>query len=171
MGRALHIAAASAALILAGTAPAAAAGPPVESWTEHITNLVEVTTDVHPCTGQPAEITAVMSGVIHFVAQPDGKVHITGMLHGTFTADALPTDGTPDATGMFQSTFGGNGMLLEEGQAVGRATLRFTDNGRVRNADGSTDRWHRNGTSVYDGDGLPRLETFHERLNCSGEPT
>ena len=167
MRRALHIGAAAAALVLAGTAPAGAAGPPVENWTEHVVNQVDVTTDVHPCTGQPAEITAVMSGVIHFTAQPDGNVHIAGMLHGTFTADALPADGTAEASGTFQATFGGNGMLLESGEAVGRATVRFTENGVIRNADGTTDRWHRNGTSVYDGDGLPKLETFRERARCS----
>ena len=167
MRHALPIAAASAALILTGAAPAGAAGPPVESWTEHIANQVDITNDVHPCTGQAAEITTVMSGVIHFVAQPDGNVHITGMLHGTFTADALPADGTQDASGTFQATFGGNGMLLESGEAVGRATLRFTDNGAILNADGSTEQWHRNGTTVYAGNALPKLETFHEGLRCS----
>jgi len=168
MRRALNItAAAVAALFLTGTAAAQAAGPPVESWTAHVVDEVDVTLDVHPCTGQAAELTTVMSGVIHFVAQADGNVHITGTLYGTYSADALPTDGSPDATGSFVATFGGNGLLLEGGEAVGRAVLRFTDFGTINNADGSTDQWRDNGVTVYDGDGLPRLDIFHEALRCS----
>jgi hypothetical protein len=45
-------------------------------------------------------------------------VHFTGILRGTFSADALPTDGIPDATGTFVISFGGNGLLLEEGGAT-----------------------------------------------------
>jgi len=156
-----------AVLFLSGTAAAQAAGPPVEGWTDHIDDQVSVELDVHPCTGQAAELTTVMSGVIHFVAQADGTVHISGTLYGTYSADALPADGIPDATGSFVATFGGNGLLLEEGTVTGRAVLRFTDSGIIHNADGTTDRWHDNGTSVYDGSGLPKLELFHEELHCS----
>jgi len=157
----------SAVLFLSGTAAPRAAGPPAESWTEHIDDEVSTSLEVHPCTGQPAELTTVMSGVIHFVAQADGTVHISGSLHGSYTADALPVDGTPDATGTFAATFGGNGLVLEQGTVTGRAVLRFTDSGIIHNADGTTERWHDNGTSVYDGSGLPKLELFHEQLHCS----
>jgi hypothetical protein len=168
MRRALNITAAMvAAFFLTGTAAAQAAGPPAESWTEHVVDEVDITNDVHPCTGQAAELTTVMSGVIHFVAQADGNVHITGTLHGTYSADALPADGSPDATGTFVATFGGSGLLLEGGEAVGRAVVHFTDSGTIVNADGSTDRWRDNGATVYDGNGLPRLEIFHEVLRCS----
>jgi hypothetical protein len=168
MRRALNITAALvAAFFLTGTAAAQAAGPPIESWTVHVVDEVDVTTDVHPCTGQAAELTAVESGVIHFVAQGDGTVHIAGTLRGTYSADALPTDGTPDATGTFVATFGGNGLLLEGGEAVGKAVVHSSVSGTILNADGSTEGLHRNGVTVYDGDGLPRLDIFHEVLRCS----
>lgn len=168
MRRALTITAATiAAFFLSGTAVAQAAGPPVESWTEHVVNEVDITLDVHPCTGQAAELTTIMSGVIHFVAQADGNVHVTGTLYGTYSADALPTDGSPDATGTFVATFGGNGLLLEGGEPVGRAVVHFTDSGTIKNADGSTDHWRDNGVTVYDGAGLPKLDVFHEGLHCS----
>ena len=155
------------ALLLAGSASAQAAGPPVERWTEHVDNQISIEQDVHPCTGQAAELTTVMSGVIHFVAQADGNVHIGGSMHGTYTADLIPTDGTVDATGSFDATFGGNGLVLEAGTVTGRAVLHFTDNGVIHNADGTTDWFHDNGTSVYDGDGLPKLDLFREQLHCS----
>jgi hypothetical protein len=168
MRRALNITAATvAAFFLTGTAAAQAAGPPVESWTGHVVDQVDISLEVHPCTGQAAELTTVMSGVIHFVAQADGTVHMTGTISGTYSADLLPTDGSPDATGAFVATFGGNGLLLEGGDAFGRAVVRFTDNGTINNVDGSTDLWHDNGVTVYDGDGLPRLDIFHEALRCS----
>jgi hypothetical protein len=69
---------------------------------------------VHPCTGQPAELTLVESGVIHFRAFADGTGHFTGTLRGTFSVEALPADGIRDATGRFVERFGGNGLLLEE---------------------------------------------------------
>ena len=156
------------ALLVAGSAAAAhAAGSPVESWTEHVDQQVSIEQDVHPCTGQAAELTTVMSGVIHFVAQADGTVHISGSLHGTFTADALPADGTVDATGSFDATFGGNGHIAEPGTVTGRAVLHSAEGGEIENADGTIDRWHHNGTSVYDGDGLPKLDFFREQLHCS----
>jgi len=168
MNRALNITAALVAAFLAtGTAAAQAAGPPVESWTEHIVGEVGTFTDVHPCTGQVAELTAVQSGVIHFVAKADGTVHITGNLSGTFSADLLPTDGIPDATGTFSATFGGNGLLVEGGEPVGKAVVHSTEGGTVVNSDGTTDRWHSNGVTVYDGDGLPKLNILHEVLHCS----
>jgi hypothetical protein len=168
MNRAVNIAAALVAtLLVSGTAAAQAAGPPVESWTEHIDGEVGTFTDVHPCTGQVAELTAVQSGVIHFVAKADGTVHISGSLHGTYTADVLPTDGVPDATGTFMATFSGNGLLVEGGEPVGKAVLTSTEGGTIVNPDGSTDRWHSNGVTVYDGEGLPKLNILHEVLHCS----
>ena len=58
--------------VLLAAAPTAAQGPPVENSTQHIVNEVSTDIDVHPCTGKPAEITIVESGVIHFAAFADG---------------------------------------------------------------------------------------------------
>lgn len=155
------------ALLLAGTPVAHAAGPPVENWTEHIDAEVSVSQEVHPCTGHPVELTIAETGVIHFAAKDDGTVHFSGTLRGTFSADALPTDGVADATGSFVVWFGGNGLLLEDGGATGKAQTAFTFNGRGTNADGSTFRWHTNGNTVFDATGTPKLERLHERASCS----
>jgi len=169
MKRMPHFAAVFAvgALVLLGAPAAHAAGPPVEHWTMHLVDEESVEIDVHPCTDQPAELTLVESGVIHFAAHPDGTVHFTGTLRGTFSADALPTDGTPDATGTVTVHFGGNGLLNVDGTASGKAQSAFTLNGRGTNADGSTFRFHENGNTVFDPNGVPKLELFKSRADCS----
>ena len=152
--------------VLLAAAPTAAQGPPVENSTQHIVNEVSTDIDAHPCTGQPAELTLVESGVIHFAAFADGTVHFTGTLRGTFSADLLPADGTPDATGRFTTWFGGNGLLLEEGGATGKAQTAFTLNGQGTNADGSKFSFHQNGNTVFDANGAPKVDVFHETANC-----
>jgi hypothetical protein len=165
-GVALVALVAAAGLLLLTAGGALAKGPPVVKVTERLVN--EPTTDigVHPCTGQPAELTLVESGVIHFSAFADGTVHFTGTLRGTFSVDALPADGIPDATGRFVEWFGGNGLLLEEGGAAGKAVASSTINGKGTNADGSTFSFHQNGHTVFDADGVPKLDFFKVRAHC-----
>jgi len=142
-----------------GASTVLAGGPPVVNTTDH---FVEAGTfdGVHFCTGQPAQVSAVETGVIHFVAFADGTVHFTGTLHGVFSADLHPADGTPDATGRYAFWFGGNGLLLEAGGAVGKAETTFTLNGKLTNADGSAATFHQTGHAVFDADGTPKLEFF-----------
>jgi hypothetical protein len=154
-------------LLVFSVASALAQGPPIVNQTDHIVNETSTDIDVHPCTGEPAELTVSESGVIHFVAFADGTVHFTGTLHGTFSADALPTDGIPDATGTSIVWFGGNGKLLEDGGAFGKAQTAFTSTIRGTNADGSTFRVHQNGNVVFDPDGNPKLEFFKTRTRCA----
>jgi hypothetical protein len=144
--------------LLAFGTSAFAKGPPVVNQTDHVVNETSTQIDVHPCTGVPVELTLVETGVIHFAAFADGTVHFTGTLRGTFSADALPADGVPDATGTFTTWFGGNGLLLEEGGAIGKAQSAFTLNGRGTNADGSTFSFHQNGNTVFDENGVPKLD-------------
>jgi hypothetical protein len=162
---------ASAFCVLAGAlsvaTPAAAQGPPVERSTERIVNETDTFIDVHPCTGQPAEVSTVDNGIIHFAAFADGTVHFTGTIRSTFSADLLPTNGTPDATGRVVTWFGGNGLLNEDGTASGKAQTAFTFNGRGTNADGSTFTFHQNGNIVFDPNGDPKVEVFRERAHCS----
>ena len=156
----------AAALVLLTAAGALAMGPPVVNDTVHVVNEISTDIDVHPCTGQPAELIFTESGVIHFAAFADGTVHFTGSLRGTFSADALPTDGIPDATGTTVVWFGGNGALLEDGSAFGKAQTAFTLNGKGTNADGTTFGFHQNGNVVFDPSGTPKLEFFKERTRC-----
>jgi hypothetical protein len=144
--------------LLAFGTSAFAKGPPVVNQTDHVVNETSTQLDVHPCTGEPVKLTLVETGVIHFAAFADGTVHFTGTLRGTFSADVLPADGVPDATGTFTTWFGGNGLLLEEGGAIGKGQSAFTLNGRGTNADGSTFSFHQNGNTVFDEDGVPKLD-------------
>ncbi len=156
-----------AGLLLLTAGGAFAQGPPIVNQTDHVVDEASTQIDVHPCTGQPAEITLTESGVIHFSAFADGTVHITGTLRGTFSADLLPTDGTPDATGRTIVWFGGNGKLLEEGGAFGKAQTAFTLTIKGTNADGTKFSVHQNGNAVFDPDGVPKLELFKERTRCA----
>ena len=144
--------------LLAFGTSAFAKGPPVVNQIDREVNETSTNLDAHPCTGVPVELTLVETGLIHFSFFAGGTVHITGTLRGTFSADALPTDGVPDATGTFTTWCGGNGLLLEEGGATGKAQSAFTLNGRGVNADGSTFRFHQNGNTVFDENGVPKLD-------------
>jgi hypothetical protein len=154
-------------LLLATAGGALAQGPPIVNQTDHIVDETSTNVDGHPCTGEPAELTVTESGVIHLSIFADGTVHFTGTLHGRFSADALPTDGIPDATGRVVIWFGGNGMLLEDGSAVGKAQSAFTLNGKGTNADGTTFSFHQNGNVVFDATGEPKLEFFKTHSRCS----
>jgi hypothetical protein len=145
---------------------ALANGPPVVNQIDRFVDQTSIVHDVHPCTGQPAELTVTESGVIHLSIFADGTVHFTGTLRGTFSADALPTDGIVDATARFVTWFGGNGMLLEEGGAVGKAVTTSTLNGKGTNADGSTFSFHRNAHTVFGDGGIPKLELSNVRAHC-----
>jgi hypothetical protein len=157
---------AAAGLLLLTAGSALAAGPPVVNQTDHVVNETSTSEFVHPCTGEPGEITLTESGVIHFSAFADGTVHFTGTLHGTFSFDAQPTDGIPDATGTTIVWFGGNGKLLEDGGAFGKAQTAFTSNVKGTNADGTAFGFHQNGNVVFDPSGTPKLEFFKERTRC-----
>jgi hypothetical protein len=70
--------------------------------------------------------------------------------------EGRPADGVPDATGTFTTWFGGNGLLLEEGGATGKAQAAVTLNGRGANARRS--RFIRTGNTVFDENGVPKLD-------------
>ena len=59
-----------AGLLLLTAGAAVAQGPPVVNQTDHIVNETSTAIDVHPCTGQPAELTLTENGVIHEARSP-----------------------------------------------------------------------------------------------------
>jgi len=157
-------------LALTGATGASAAGPPVVKETTAVVNEVEITSNAHPCTGQPAQWTIINNGTIHFTAFADGTVHFTGLLHLTLVIDLLDPltglpDGTPDATGTATDAFGGNGALNEDGTAFGKGEDSFALNGRGTNADGSRFNFHLSGHHVFDSAGNMKLDLF--RAHCA----
>jgi hypothetical protein len=157
-------------LALAGASGASASGPPVVKETTAVVNELEVTTDAHPCTGQPAQWTIINNGTIHFTAFADGTVHFTGLLHLTLVIDLLDPqtglpDGSPDATGTATDAFGGNGALNEDGTAFGKGEDSFSLNGRGTNADGSRFNFQLSGHHVFDSAGNLKLDLF--RAHCA----
>ena len=88
-------------------------------------NETSTTIDAHPCTGPQAELTVIQSGVIHFSAFADGTVHFTGTLRGTFSSDALPADGIPEATGRYCATLSRKRDPRSAGFEA-RSSARFT---------------------------------------------
>jgi hypothetical protein len=154
-------------LFLVTAGGAIAKGPPIVNQIDRLVNETSTVIDVHPCTGEPAELTVTETGVIHLSVFADGTVHFTGTLRGTFSADALPADGIAEATGRFVVWFGGNGLLLEEGGAVGKGVTTFTFNGKGTNADGSTFSFHQNDHIFFDVNGVPKLEFSKMRARCA----
>ncbi len=157
-------------LALTGAASAYAAGPPVAKETTAVVNELETTTDVHPCTGRPAQWTIINNGTIHFTAFADGTVHFTGLLHLTLVIDLLDPvtglpDGTPDATGTATDAFEGTGALNEDGTAFGKGEQSFALNGRGTNTDGSRFNFHLSGHHLFDSAGNAKLDLF--RAHCA----
>jgi len=135
---------------LAVATGACAGGPPVVKETNAVVNELETATDVHPCTGQPAQWTIFNNGTIRFTAFADGTIHFTGLLHLTLVIDLLDPvtglpDGTPDATGTATDAFEGNGALNEDGTAFGKGEQSFALNGRGTNTDGARVNFHLSG--------------------------
>src|SRR5438093_5988582 len=145
-------------LALTGATGAFAGGPPIVKETTAVVNELEITSDAHPCTGQPAQWTIINNGTIRFSAFADGTVHFTGLLHLTLVIDLLDPvtglpDGTPDATGTATDAFGGNGSLDEDGSAFAKGEDSFALNGRGTNADGSKFNLHLSGHHLFDSAG------------------
>jgi hypothetical protein len=113
-------------------APVAGAEPKGEQTTIHLVNEPSVFDDVDPCTGAPARISTVETGVIHTTAFPD-HFHITGTLHGVFTLDLFPLNGVADASGTYTVWFGDNIPKKLNGAST------FTLNGQITYPDGT--RW------------------------------
>jgi hypothetical protein len=157
-------------LALTGATGASAGGPPVVKETTAVVNELEITSDAHPCTGQPAQWTIINNGTIRFTAFADGTVHFTGLLHLTLVIDLLDPvtglpDGTPDATGTATDAFEGNGALNEDGTAFGKGEQSFALNGRGTNADGSRFNFHASGHHLFDSAGNAKLDLF--RAHCA----
>jgi hypothetical protein len=170
MGRARHSLAALAVIavgLFAATA-ASAGGPPIVNETDHFANEPNVFVDTNPCDpSQEAEITSIDTGVIHFTVFADGTVHMTGTVRSTVSIDLLPTDGTPDATGMTVVWFGANGKIdLDTGEPFGKGESTFTFSGHLTFADGTRISFHEVAHVLFDENGVVKVEFDKLKTNC-----
>jgi hypothetical protein len=105
--------------------PAAFAGTPPETFTEHEQDFQDTFTDVVCINGtdQEAVISIVENGVFHATFWNDELNHITGTFVGRFVAD--PVDpALPTYTGSYTVWFGGN-----QNQKADNTTFTFRANG------------------------------------------
>ena len=168
--RLLFVLAATAALALcAGSA--FAGGPPIVNGTNHPVNETETFVGADACTGTPAEVTVVQSGVQHFTLFADGKAHMTETLRGTFSFRHVDASGNPVggvyATGTFVAWDGVNGVFdLTTFEPIGHTVVTDTLNGGGTRADGTTFRFHNNEHILLMGTPLsPKLEFFKAHCN------
>jgi hypothetical protein len=170
MGRARRslVVVAIAALALLAAASASAGGPPIVNETEHFANVPNVFVDTNPCDpSQELEVTSIDTGVTHFLLFADGTVHITGTVRSTVSADVLPTDGTPDATGRTIVWFGSNGKIdPDTGEAFGKGESTFTFSGHVTFTDGTRISFHQVGHVVFDENGVVKVEFEKLKTHC-----
>ena len=150
----------ASALMIAGVlvlgAPSALAGTLINT-TEQFRDVSNLFIDVQPCTGEPIEVSTVESGVTHFVLRADGTITGSQTIRATFSADILPTDGVPDATGHYTVVFTSIGAIPETGDPWGNAVTTFILNGVLEYPDGSTATFHVESIATFDSGGNPRL--------------
>ena len=145
------------ALLALLVVPVANAEPKGEQTTIHVVNEPNVFDDVDPCTGAPARISALETGVIHITEFPD-HFHITGTLRAEFTLDLFPLDGIADGSGTYTVWFGDNVPKKLNGAAT------FTLNGQITYTDGTTWSFHvLSHTTFAEGD-VPKLS--FEKAHC-----
>jgi hypothetical protein len=152
MKRKLFFVAAVLGLVM-GTSSVASAQAFTDTVTVH--DITETIVDVNPCTGDPATITITYNGVFHITVDPNGGLHTTGTIAGTFVL--VPSDSNlPTYTGHFAQWFGDNSSSNSAGFWV-------TFNVKGEGSDGS--RLSLN--AVFQGhfsNGV--LHVFFEKLNC-----
>jgi hypothetical protein len=165
-------------LILVATAMTAlfastafAGGPPIVKETSHPVDEAETFVSVDPCTGTPAEISLLQSGVVHFMFFANGRAHMTETLRGTFSFRRVDSSGSPVgpsyATGTFVSGDSVNGVFdLTTFEPIGRAVITDTLNGRGTRTDGATFQFHNNEHILLVGTPpSPSLEFFKAHCN------
>jgi hypothetical protein len=170
MGRARRSLAALAVIAVAlfAATAASAGGPPIVNETDHFTNEPDVFVDVNPCDpSQDVEVTSSDTGVIHFMSFADGTVHVTGTVRSTISVDVLPTDGTPDGTGMGVFWFGSNGKIDQDtGEAFGKGESTFTNSVHVTFTDGTMISFHEVGHVLFDANGVVKVEFDKFKAHC-----
>jgi hypothetical protein len=154
----------AALALFAGTA--FAGGPPIVKEMDHPVDVTETFVSPDPCTGTPAEISLVQSGVEHVTFLADGTAHFAETLRGTFAFRNVDDEGNaigdPYATGSVVSTTSLNGIVdLTTMQPVGKTEITDTLTGGGTRTDGTSFRFHNNEHILLTGTPpSPKLDFF-----------
>ena len=150
---------------------ALAGGPPIVSETDHPVDETETFVSTDPCTGTPAEISLLQSGVEHFTFFADGTAHMTETLRGTFSFRAVDASGNPVgdvyATGKMISGDSVNGVFDPATfEPIGQAEVTDTLNGSGTRSDGTSFHFHNNEHILVKGTPpSPKLAFFKAHCN------
>lgn len=133
---------------------ATAAGATVFTDVEH--GVVEVFSDVNPCTGDPGTVSTVANEVFHGTLSSTGS-WFTGTVEGQFTF--VPNDASkPSYTGHFSTWFGDDNNLRN---GTEQSTFTIVGVG----SDGSRLRFHDNAVATTNAQGKVTVDLDH--MTCA----
>jgi hypothetical protein len=144
------------ALLLALLTPMAASAQ-ATATTIHFSGT-ESAPDVNPCTGVPGTSTQTLKGVSHITELPNGTLHVTSTITGTFTF--VPDDPS-------QPTYTGHATFWDGGNLNSKTlTFTFTGHVNVRGSDGSRITDHFVAHETINANGTATVQFDTERLSC-----
>ena len=155
--RILGVFAATAALFTLGTSAAFAGGNGAMTFTQHDSNVVEVSTDVNPCTGDTGTLTMTYDAIFHVTINKTGS-WATGTLHGSI--QFVPDN--PAAitySGHFAAWFGDENNLHNDVE-------HSTFNARLTGTDGTIVGVHDNAQEAMNANGVIVVSFDHATLSC-----
>lgn len=146
---------AATSLLLLGAGTATAAGNGATTFTDNQHGVVDVFSDVNPCTGAPGTISAVENQIFHGTINKTGS-WFTGTVEGQFTF--TPQDASqPSYSGHFTTWFGD-----ENNQRNGVEHSTFNVN--ATGSDGSHLQFHDNAQAAVNANGTVTVSFDH--MSC-----
>ena len=156
--RILGVVAATASLYVLGVPAAFAGGNGAVTFTQHDHNVVDVSSDFNPCTGDTGTLTMTYDDIFHGTINKTGS-WFTGTLHGSI--QFVPDD--PAAitySGHFAAWFGDENNLHNDVE-------HSTFNARLTGTDGTTVGVHDNAQAAMNANGVIVVSFDHMTLSCN----
>jgi hypothetical protein len=156
--RILVVFTATAALFTLGTSAAFAGGNGAVTFTQHDSNVVDISSDFNPCTGDSGTLTMTYDDIFHGTINKTGS-WFTGTLHGSI--QFVPDD--PAAitySGHFAAWFGDENNLHNDVE-------HSTFNARLTGTDGSIVGVHDNAQATINANGVVTVSFDHSTITCS----
>jgi hypothetical protein len=148
----------AAALCILGTSAAFAGGNGAVTFTQHDRNVVDVSADSNPCTGDTGTLTMTYNDIFHGTINKTGSC-FTGTLEGTI--EFVPDN--PAAvtySGHFAAWFGDENNLRNDVE-------HSTFNAHLTGTDGTTVGVHDNAQAAMNANGVITVSFDHSTITCS----